>query len=213
MQEKRADPRTDPFYLFSASSRLRIRRFLHSSSRRECSSRCKSCPADFLVTDGHHNRVYFVTLDGEVSEVIAFNNIVPTGLVVSQNKIYMAEAGPVPHLPKDGKIVVFRPNSSEATTIASGGPLLVGVELDPRNRLYGLAQGKFPEGGAEGDPALPNTGALMVANANGRPTALVRYLDQPTSFLFIGESAYVVGLAGDIWKIDNVSCPTNGPAH
>jgi len=148
-----------------------------------------------------------------VSEVIAFNNIVPTGLVVSQNKIYMAEAGPVPHLPKDGKIVVFRPNSSEATTIASGGPLLVGVELDPRNRLYGLAQGKFPEGGAEGDPALPNTGALMVANANGRPSALVRYLDQPTSFLFIGDSAYVVGLAGDIWKIDNVSCPTNGPAH
>ena len=36
----------------------------------------------FVVTDGHHNRVLHVTLDGEVSEVIAFDNIVPTGLAV-----------------------------------------------------------------------------------------------------------------------------------
>ena len=37
----------------------------------------------FLVTDGHHNRVLRVTLDGEVTELIAFGNIVPTGLAVS----------------------------------------------------------------------------------------------------------------------------------
>ena len=36
----------------------------------------------FLVTDGHHNRVYRVTLDGTVSELIAFGDIVPTGLAV-----------------------------------------------------------------------------------------------------------------------------------
>src|SRR5512132_3991255 len=59
----------------------------------------------FLVTDGHLNRVLRVTLDGEVSELIAFDNIVPTGLAVSGNTIYMAEAGPVPHLPQDGKVV------------------------------------------------------------------------------------------------------------
>src|SRR6266540_3510478 len=34
----------------------------------------------FLVTDGHHNRVYRVTRDGQVSQLIAFGNIVPTGL-------------------------------------------------------------------------------------------------------------------------------------
>jgi hypothetical protein len=34
----------------------------------------------FLVTDGHHNRVLWVTLDGAVSELIAFGNTVPTGL-------------------------------------------------------------------------------------------------------------------------------------
>ena len=37
----------------------------------------------FLVTDGHHNRVYRVTRDGEVSQMIAFGNIVPTGLETS----------------------------------------------------------------------------------------------------------------------------------
>ena len=62
----------------------------------------------FLVTDGHHNRVLRVTLDGDVSELIAFGNIVPTGLAVRGNKVYMAEAGPVPHLPEDGKVVSFR---------------------------------------------------------------------------------------------------------
>ena len=36
----------------------------------------------FLVTDGHHNRVLYATLDGVVSEMIAFGNIVPTGLEV-----------------------------------------------------------------------------------------------------------------------------------
>ena len=61
----------------------------------------------FLVTDGHHNRVLRVTLDGEITELIAFDNIVPTGLAVSDDTVYMTEAGPVPHLPQDGKVVSF----------------------------------------------------------------------------------------------------------
>ena len=38
-------------------------------------------------SDGHHNRV---TRSGEVSELIQFGNIVPTGLETSGNTIYMA---------------------------------------------------------------------------------------------------------------------------
>src|SRR5881392_1103357 len=53
----------------------------------------------FLVTDGHLNRVLRVTLDGEVTVSIQFDNIVPTGLEVRGNRVYMAEAGPIPHLP------------------------------------------------------------------------------------------------------------------
>ena len=51
----------------------------------------------FLVTDGHHNRVLRVTLDGEITEVIAFDDVVPTGLAVSGNSIYISQAGPIPH--------------------------------------------------------------------------------------------------------------------
>src|SRR5215207_5862919 len=65
----------------------------------------------FLVTDGHHNRVYRVTRDGDVTEMIAFGNIVPTGLATHGNRAYMAEAGPVPHDPEDGKVVKFRSQS------------------------------------------------------------------------------------------------------
>jgi hypothetical protein len=50
----------------------------------------------FLVTDGHHNRVLRVTRDGQITELRAFGNIVPTGLEVRGRTIYMAEAGPVP---------------------------------------------------------------------------------------------------------------------
>src|SRR5262249_50643994 len=49
----------------------------------------------FLVTDGHHNRVLWVSLDGQITELIQFGDIVPTGLEVRGNTIYMAEAGPV----------------------------------------------------------------------------------------------------------------------
>ena len=77
---------------------------------------------EFLVTDGHHNRVYRVTRAGEVSVLIQFGNIVPTGLETSGNTIYMAEAGPVPHDPADGKVVSFKPKSPSATEVASGAP-------------------------------------------------------------------------------------------
>ena len=36
----------------------------------------------FLVTDGHHNRVLWAGRDGALRELIAFGNIVPTGLEV-----------------------------------------------------------------------------------------------------------------------------------
>jgi hypothetical protein len=159
----------------------------------------------FLVTDGHHNRVLQVTLDGKVTEVIAFDNIVPTGLAVSRYLVYMAEAGPVPHEPEDGKVVAFGPKSPTATEVASGAPLLVDVEFGPRGRLYALSQGDFPPGAPEGSPALPNTGALVKVNRDGTFTVITDGLDRPTSLEFIGNTAYVVTLTGEIWKIDGVS--------
>ena len=79
----------------------------------------------FLVRDGHHNRVYLVTRDGDVSVFRAFDNIVPTGLALSGDRVYMAQAGPLPHLPQDGKVVSFTDASAEDLEAASGAPLLV----------------------------------------------------------------------------------------
>jgi sugar lactone lactonase YvrE len=159
----------------------------------------------FLVTDGHHNRVLRVKRDGEVSESIAFDNIVPTGLAVSGAKVYVAEAGPVPHLPRDGRVVEFRPKSPTVVNeVAAGAPLLVDVEFGRGHRLYALSQGRFAPGAPEGSPALPNTGALMKANRDGTLTVVADHLNQPTSLEFIGDTAYVVSLAGEIWKIDGV---------
>jgi len=162
-----------------------------------------------LVTDGHHNRVLWVTRDGEITELIAFGNIVPTGLAVSGNSIYVAQAGPIPHLPEDGKVVVFGPKSTTATEVAAGARLAVDVEFGPGRTLFALSQG-FWDGPFEGTPALPNTGALMRVNGDGTLTTVVGGLDRPTSVEIIKNTAYVVTLAGEIWKIDGVSCPPYG---
>ena len=175
----------------------------------------------FLVTDGHHNRVLGVTLDGEVAELIAFDNNVPTGLALWGTTVFMAETGPIPHLPEDGKVVAFGP-WLPVVTVASGAPLLVDVEFGRRSwppwlrhrTLYALSQGFWdPENpdSVAGSPAEPNTGALVKANWDGTFTVIMDGLDRPTSLEFIGNTAYVMTLPGEIWKIDVVSGPPYGP--
>jgi hypothetical protein len=163
----------------------------------------------FLVTDGHHNRVLRVTLDGVVSEMLAFDNTVPTGLEVHGNTVYIAEAGPTPHDPEDGKVVAFGPKSSTATEVASGAPLLVDVERGRGRTLYALSQGVWNGVGA-GDPADADTGSLLEVNADGTFTIVTEDLDRPTSLEVIGNTAYVVTLTGEIWKIDGIGAPPYG---
>lgn len=120
----------------------------------------------FLVTDAHHKRVLQVTRGREVSELIAFDNIVPTGLAVSGDTVYVAQAGPIPHLPETGRVVAFRPGDSAATQVAAGARLLVDVEFGRGRTLFALAQG-FWNGPYEGTPANPNTGSLVRAELSG----------------------------------------------
>lgn len=167
----------------------------------------------FLVTDGHHNRVYRVALDGAVSQLIAFGDVVPTGLEVHGNTIYLAEAGPVPHEPQNGKIVSFEPGSPTAATVASGARLAVDVEMGRGQTLFALSQGLFPCGGnpeCAGSPASHDTGALMRANGAGGFTTIADDLDQPSSLEIIGNTAYVVTLGGEVWTIEDVAGPPYG---
>jgi sugar lactone lactonase YvrE len=158
----------------------------------------------FLVTDGHFNRVLYVTRDGDISVFRAFANVVPTGLAVSGHTVYMAEAGPVPHLPENGKVVAFGPKSTTATEIASGARLAVDVEFGRGRTLFALSQG-FWVGAQPGDPALPNTGSLMRVNGDGTVTTIIDGLNLPISLEIIKNSAYVVTLVGEIWTIDDIA--------
>jgi hypothetical protein len=163
----------------------------------------------FLVTDGHHNRVLWVSLDGEITEVIAFPDIVPTGLAVWGNQIYLAQAGPIPHLPQTGKVVTFELGSSSATTVATGIRLAVDVEFGRGRTLFALSQG-FWDGPFEGAPADPNTGALMRVNDDGTVTTVVGGLDRPTSMEIIQNTAYIITLGGEVWTVDNIAGPPYG---
>jgi hypothetical protein len=160
----------------------------------------------FLVTDGHLNRVLRVKLDGEITVFRAFGNVVPTGLDVSGHRVYVSQAGPVPHLPEDGKVVSFWRKSHSAREIASGAPLLVDVEFGRGRTLFALSQGDFPDPPTPpGSPALPNTGSLVKVKRNGSFKVIADGLNLPTSFEIIGNTAYVVTLTGEIWKIRNIS--------
>ena len=166
----------------------------------------------FLVTDAHHNRVLRVTRGGEITQLIAFADVVPTGLAVSGNSIYIALAGPIPHLPQNGKVVTLEPGSSTAAEVASGIRLAVDVEFGRGRTLFALSQG-FWDGPFEGAPADPNTGALMRVNGDGTVTTVVGGLDRPTSVEIIDDTAYVVTVTGEVWWVSNIAGPPYGNAE
>jgi len=133
-----------------------------------------------------------------------FGNIVPTGLAVSGNRVYMAEAGPIPHLPPDGKV-------------SRSGP----VRRPPRRspparhcwstwssaaiRRSSLSRRASAAGGPPATPATPNTGSLLRVNRDGTLTVIsgpIRSAQRRSSF--IGSTAYIVTLPGEIWTIDGV---------
>jgi hypothetical protein len=106
----------------------------------------------------------------------------------------------------------FGLKSATATEVASGSPLLVDVEFGRGRRLYALSQG-VGSGGPAGPPALPNTGVLVKVNRHGTFTVVTDHLNQPTSLEFIKNTAYVVTLGGEIWKIHGAWGPPHGAAR
>ena len=169
----------------------------------------QSYRSGFLVSDGHHNRVLHVDRHGVVSEFATFANIVPTGLELLGSRVLVSELGPIPHEPENGKVIAVNSRSGEVDELASGARMLVDVERGPGGRLYGLSQGMW-DGVAEGTPARPNTGRLVLVGDDGTLTPVADgsgaelVLDRPTSLEFLGRSAYVVSLAGTVVRIDNL---------
>ncbi len=163
----------------------------------------------FQVTDGHHNRVLFVSRDGAIRELRTFGNVVPTGLEHTRHETYVGQAGPLPHLPDDGKVLSFNRRASDTSEIAHGASLIVDVESARDGSLYALSQGDW-DGVSEGSPAVPNTGRLVKVQTDGSMTPIVDgagdeiVLDRPTSIEFIGHTAYIVTLTGAVYTIDHL---------
>ena len=145
--------------------------------------------------------------------MISFGDVVPTGLAVQGDTIYMAEAGPIlgtgPDGNEIGKIVAIDAKSGAVSDVAAPAPLVVDVERGRGQTLFGLAQGIHLSADA-GSPAEPNTGRLLRVDGNGGFTPVASGLDRPTSLEIIGTTAYVITLGGEIWKIDNISGPPYG---
>lgn len=163
----------------------------------------------FLVTDGNHNRVLHVSRDGTVTEAAAFGNVVPTGLEVRGNWVYVALAGPEPYLPEQGKVLRLDPRTWEASELASGAPLLVDVEFGRGTQLLALSQGDS-SGGPPGAPALSDSGALVVLDGNGGFTTIEDQLNLPTSMVVIRNAAYIVSLDGNVYRVPDVTGPPFG---
>jgi hypothetical protein len=161
-----------------------------------------------LVTDGHHNRVLSISRNGDIKEVVAFSNIVPTGLEVSRHTVYMTEAGPIPHKPSAGKVITLGPSGTDPRTIASGAPLLVDIESSAPHTLYALSQGDWtlpPKSENEGKPASADTGSLVRVGHRARLIPVIDGLDRPTSLEIVGDTAYVVTLTGEVIKIRHIA--------
>ena len=163
----------------------------------------------FLVTDGHHNRVLQVTLGGAITEVATFANVVPTGLEV-RGRSGLGRAGrpgPPPRRdrtgPRAGPCAPSRESSRRAPACSSTWSADRGTEL------YALSQGVW-DGVMEGSPALPDTGRLTRVTSGGGLEPVTDsaghelVLDRPTSVEFVGRTAYVVSLSGDVSTIDGL---------
>jgi hypothetical protein len=165
----------------------------------------------FLVTDGHHNRVLDVSTSGTIRELVAFGNVVPTGLDRRASgesrghgvadRILVAEAGPVPHDPADGRIVSISPRSTTTDEVAAGASILTDVEVCASgDAVYAISNGIY-SGDPEGSPGLPDTGSLVRVNRHGGFDVVAAELDRPTSLELIDGRAYVVTYDGEIWVV------------
>ena len=165
----------------------------------------------FLVTDGHHNRVLRVGLDGSISraEGRSATSSRPASPFRETRSTWPRLGRSSTAGRKIGKIVAIDAKSGAVTDVAGPAPLVVDVERGRGQTMFGLAQGTHSNR-LTGTPADPNTGELLRVDGNGGFSVVANGLDRPTSLEIIGTTAYVVTLGGEIWKIDNISGPPYG---
>jgi hypothetical protein len=161
---------------------------------------------DFIVVDANFNRVLRVKLNGDIEVIASFGNIVPTRVQPLNGTAYVSQIGAFPHTPDSGRVSLLNLGSGALSTVASGVPYIIDVESGPGGNLFAISFGEQPEGeGGEDDPpAVPFTGQLLVVGG-GAFAPIVTQLFLPTSLDFIGNSAFIVTINCQVWRVDNVS--------
>jgi hypothetical protein len=173
------------------------------------------CGDGFVVNDAHLNRVLYVTLGGQITQLLQFGDVVPTGMARWGTDFYMSQSGPL--VPGDpaaeiGQVVAFNIKTMKPVEVVVGISLPIDVEFGPSRTLYVLSQGTHVIYDYEGSPADPNTGALLRVNPDHTTTTVVGGINRPTSVKFIGNTAFIVCYTGEIWKIENL-LPPRGPGR
>lgn len=166
----------------------------------------------FYVTDGNYNRVLRVTLDGDISILTSFDNVVTTGLATrSSGPLIVTEFGPFPFDPKAGKVIQVGIPTGTQTEIANGYSHIIGAGYGPDGTLYALSMGDQADP-SSGDEAVPFTGKILRVNPNGTLTPVVDGLMLATSLDISGDTAYVTSLIGEVYQIPGLSSLTALPA-
>ncbi len=164
-------------------------------------------PDGFLVSDGHHNRVLHVSSTGEITQRIQFTNIVPTGLAVTHGTVFLAQAGPIPHVPATGKVVSFPlnaagPNAHELRPVSACSSTSNPVPTGRSTRSRRVTRrATSPRRVRRRRTAVSCSSSTETVRS---PCWSTSWTCQPRS-ISSGNTAFVTTLNGEVWKITNVS--------
>lgn len=164
-----------------------------------------------VISDAHLGRLLQVDAAGAINELMAFESTdaVPIGLTVRDGELLVATAGPVPHRPDTSVIRVVADGAmgEEAgrwsTDYEGNLGLLIDIATADDGTLYGLLQGHW-DGGEEGSPAAPNTGALVRVDDARHFEVVADHLNQPTSLAISGSTAFVATNVGTLLKVSGL---------
>ena len=163
----------------------------------------------FYVSDGNHNRLLRVSTGGDISEITEFpDHPVSTGIASTDSgPFYVGYLGRAPFLPADGKVVSVDASSGAITEIASGEPMITGVQQAADGSLYAL---QFNDTEDAGEAFFaPGTGKVLTVNDDGTMSPLITGLSFATFMEFDGDTLYIANAGitpgGQIIKVENFS--------
>ena len=158
----------------------------------------------FIVSDGNYNRLLTISMDGSISILAAFDNIVPTGLETPDGgAVWNTWFSPAPHNPGDSFLVQVGFPTGTVTTVADEWAQLIDVELGPGGNVYVL---QFGDQQLD-ENAPPPPGRLLLLQGD-QLVPVVEGLMLPTSLNFSGDTAYITSLTGEVYAIPGVSALT-----